>query len=268
MSTQTKRKGPTPEEVIAEQKRQVAKTKADAAAHAAKAKADAAAKALVPARPAPPPVAPAEDVYASVRDYIDLIAPASISGRLIKFSKEGAFVTADDGEPVDADAEFAVLCDETLAGWIRFHEEPDAPPDRVAGLIYDGFVPPQRATLGETDQTKWPIGLSGQPEDPWKHQICIVLQHILTRELFTFATTSLTGRRAVGNLLRHYERMQRTNANEVPIVRLRPGGFNHRDERIGWVATPSFQIVGRMPRDSAAKPDTSVAADMNDSIPV
>jgi hypothetical protein len=45
------------------------------------------------------------------------------------------------------------------------------------------------------------------------------------------------------------------------------GGFQHRDERVGWVATPVFAVVGRTPKDSAAKPDTSLAADMNDEIP-
>jgi hypothetical protein len=62
--------------------------------------------------------------------------------------------------------------------------------------------------------------------------------------------------------------MQRTNPGELPVVRLRPGGFQHRDERIGWVATPTFCVVGRAPRDSAVKPDTSIGADMNDELPI
>jgi hypothetical protein len=50
-------------------------------------------------------------------------------------------------------------------------------------------------------------------------------------------------------------------------VRLKVGGFNHRDERVGWVEVPVFAVVGRQPKDSAAKPDTSPAGDMNDQIP-
>jgi hypothetical protein len=162
-------------------------------------------------------------------------------------------------------AEFLALADETLCGWIRFRGD-DTPPDRVQGLLYDGFIPPARETLGDTDQAQWEPGLSGAPEDPWHHQICLVLQNIETKELYTFATTSQTGRRAVGNLLKHYDRMQRTNAGEVPVVRLKSGGFNHRDDRIGWVPVPVFAVVGRAPRDSAVKPDTDVAADLNDQI--
>jgi hypothetical protein len=137
----------------------------------------------------------------------------------------------------------------------------------VQGLLYDGFVKPARATLGDLDESKWLEGLSGKPEDPWKHQMCLVLQHTATLELFTFVTTSDTGRRSVGNLLRHYDRMRRAGSDEVPVVRLRVGGFNHRDPRVGWVPTPMFAVVGRTPRDSAAKPDTSIGADLNDAIP-
>ena len=52
-----------------------------------------------------------------------------------------------------------------------------------------------------------------------------------------------------------------------PVVRLKVGGFNHRDERVGWVEVPVFAVVGRQPKDSAAKPDTSPAGDMSDQIP-
>jgi hypothetical protein len=210
----------------------------------------------------------AADNRTPVQRYLDEIAPSGIVGRLTKFSKDGNFVTADDGETISGDADFVALCDQTLVGWIRFHADGETPPDRVQGLLYGGFVMPDRASLGDNDRAGWPIGLSGQPADPWQHQVCIVLQNTETNELYTFATTSQTGRRAVGNLLRHYDRMQRTNPGELPVVRLRPGGYQHRDERIGWVATPTFCVVGRAPRDSAAKPDTSLAADLNDELPI
>ena len=37
--------------------------------------------------------------------------------------------------------------------------------------------------------------------------------------------------------------------------------------RVGWVPVPVFAVVGRALRDSAAKPDTSITADLNDEIP-
>jgi hypothetical protein len=197
--------------------------------------------------------------------YLDEVAPAAIVGRLAKFSREGTFVTADDEAEIADTTDLVALCDQTLVGWLRFND--DAPPDRVMGLLYDGFVPPPRSQLGDLDQAKWPAGLSGAPEDPWRHQMYLVLQGA-NSELFTFATSSMTGRRAVGNLLRHYDRMQKTHPDELPVVRLKTGGFQHRDERIGWVHTPVFAVVGRAPRDSAAKPDTSLSADLNDQLPL
>jgi hypothetical protein len=256
-STAAKRQPPTPEQIRAEQKRQAEKGTPALEIVSVPATVVTAGTAVE-----------APDNRTSVQRYIDEIAPpGSIVGRLVRFSKEGRFVTSDDDAPVDEKAEFIVLCDQTLVGWIRFHADGETPPDRIMGILYDGFVLPPREKLGDLDPAKWPIGLSGKPEDVWKHQNCVVLQQAETRELFTFATTSETGRRAVGNLLRHYERMKKTNADELPVVRLRAGGFNHRDARIGWVPTPMFAVVGRAPRDSAVKPDTSVAGDMNDQVP-
>jgi hypothetical protein len=93
-----------------------------------------------------------------------------------------------------------------------------------------------------------------------------VLQRGDTGELFTFTTSSKTGRRAVGNLLHHFNRMQKTNADMFPVIKLKTGGYDHKDPRVGWVNTPVFAVVGRAPRDSAAKPDSSLRGDMDDEI--
>lgn len=83
---------------------------------------------------------------------------------------------------------------------------------------------------------------------------------------------SVTGRRAIGTLLRHYDRTRKTDAGFYPLVKLRVGGFNHRDERIGWVSTPVFAVVGRTPREDlsgSAKvgPAGNAQAEFNDAIP-
>ena len=94
-----------------------------------------------------------------------------------------------------------------------------------------------------------------------------MLQDTKTLELFTFVTSTKTGRRAVGNLLRHYNRTKKTNPNELPVVRLRTGGYQHKIARVGFVVTPVFVVVGRQSRDSVAKPDTSIGTYLNDDIP-
>jgi hypothetical protein len=205
------------------------------------------------------------DSRTAVQAYLDEIAPSAFSGRLVKFNKDGKFATPDTGDVIDENADFMALCDEVQVGWIKFNGE-NAPPVRIQGLLYEGFVMPLRDALGDTDETKWETGLSGQPQDPWQHQMSLVLQEVSTQEIFTFTTTSQTGRRAVGALLRHYERLRRVPEELYPVVRLKTGGFEHKDPRVGWVATPQFVVVGKAPKNTAVKPDTSVGADMNDAI--
>jgi hypothetical protein len=201
----------------------------------------------------------------AVSAYLDEVAPASIVGRLIKFDKNSNFVTSDDNAVIADDVDFVALVDQTLIGWQKFNQE--GPPDRVMGLLYDGFVMPTRESLGDTDPSAWDVGLDGKPADPWQHTQYLVLQRRDTDELFTYTTSSKTGRRAVGNLLRHCDRLCKTNPSDLPVVRLKKGGFEHKDTRIGWVSTPVFAVLGRAPRDSVAVPDTSTRADMDDEIP-
>ena len=134
------------------------------------------------------------------------------------------------------------------------------------GLLYDGFVMPRARELSATSTRRVGAGLDGRPADPWQHHMYLVLQQAETKELFTFVTCSMTGRRGVGNLLRHYDRLRRSNAAEVPVVRLRTGGFKHKDDRVGSVSTPVFVVFAKASRDSAAKPDTSTEAVLNDRI--
>jgi hypothetical protein len=218
--------------------------------------------AVVPAKPALPA---APGAVTNVAAYLDEVAPSGIVGRMIKWSKDGKFIYADSEEAIGEEQDFIVLADQTVVGWIKFI--PDGPPERIMGLLYDGFAMPPRDELDEQDPSEWEVGLDGQPADPWVHQMMLVLQHADTGELATFVTSSKTGRRAVGNLLRHYNQMLRLTPDQLPVIKLKKGGFAHRDERIGWVAVPAFAVVARAPRDSAARPDTSTEADLDDSIP-
>ena len=234
----------------------------------------AARKAQAPAAEAAPAVPAVQSndakLVAEYRDnyalrYLSEIAPASISGRLVKF-KDASYQTTDDGRELPEDAEYVFLADETFICWVKF-DGPGALPEKIGGLLFDGFELPDRASLGDTDESKWEMGLSGHPADPWQHQVSLVFQQTGGGELFTFVTGSITGRKACGNLLRHAERMKRTHPDELPVVKFAKGGFKHKDSRVGWVDVPLFTVVGRAPRDSVAKPDTSTEAYLDDKIP-
>ena len=222
-------------------------------------------RALKPAQAvAPIRAVPAIPDNRSAREkYLDEVAPSGVVGRLIKFSKEGKFTFADTGETVSEGEDFVCMCDETLVSWVRFND--GEPPTRIGGLLYQDFVLPPREQLGDNNEADWPIGLSGKPEDPFKHEQLLVLRRPVTLELATFSTMSKTGRRAVGTVLRHYNRRQASNPGAYPVVRLKPGSY--QDRQYGKVLVPNFVVVGMAAGLSAEVPDTSLKNQLNDQIP-
>jgi hypothetical protein len=51
------------------------------------------------------------------------------------------------------------------------------------------------------------------------------------------------------------------------VIKLQVGGFQHRDDRIGYVRTPKFPIVGRAAKDNTAAANTAIADNLSDEIP-
>jgi hypothetical protein len=261
---------PRPTKSVLDEQKQTAERRA-AAAKAATTPSQAPAKPVAMEvaptdKPAALPAQMPPDTRTSVQRYLDEVAPATLIGRRISGSKEHVFVTPDDGEPVPDDVDFVAPCDRVLVGHIHFNGE-GVPPDYRMGELYAGFVPTRTEDLPDRDQSTWQLGLDGQPSDPWPHFMYLPLQRGDTGEWFTYATSSKTGRRAVGTLLKHFDRLRKSHPDMYPIVRLKTGGFNHRDPRVGWVPVPVFAVVGRHPADDVSKPDSSPDADMDDSIP-
>ena len=98
--------------------------------------------------------------------YLDEVAPASVVGRMIKFNgKDGKFITTDDDPEVAEAVEFIALCAETLVGWVKFNGVGE-PPDRMMGLLYDGFVMPPKESLPDRDESQWEEGPGWQARRP------------------------------------------------------------------------------------------------------
>ena len=198
--------------------------------------------------------------------YLDSVAPSGIVGRLAKFDgKVGQFLFIDTEEKIADTEDFIVLGDQTFVAWLKFR--PEQSPLRIGGLLYaPNFALPSRHMLGDLDQTKWPIGkYSKGPEDPWKEEMLLVLKRPATQELFTFSTTNKTGRRAVGNLLKHHDRLQLTSPGSCPVVRCKTGSY--QDDDFGRVFVPNFVVVGTSPGLGLAIPDTTLKNEMNDELP-
>jgi hypothetical protein len=199
----------------------------------------------------------------AIQQFQDEDSTGAMPGRQMRFNgKEGFFYMADDESHVDESVNWVAPVDQMAIGRIRFNGE-GVPPTYQQGLPYDGYRRPPRENLPDRDPAEWPLGLNGQAEDPWKDQSHLILQRADTGELVTFSTTSKTGLNAVAALSKHYDRLQKTHPDMYPIVQCKLGGF---EGKYGWTHVPIFVVVGRVPKDSAAKPDSSIAADMNDAI--
>jgi len=187
-------------------------------------------------------------------------------GRLIKFApKTDNYVAIDSGEEIDTTVGYAALCDQLMAGGIRFHE--DEEPQKVMGVIADGFVPPERETLGDLAESEWPDGLDGAKGDPWREQLLLPLQNVETAEIVVFSALTPTSRNAVNRLLRHYQRVKRAHPDQLLVVHLRTSGFTHKLKQVGWVPVPAFHVTGRIKQDGTPVTAPSLADDLDDRIP-
>jgi hypothetical protein len=226
----------------------------------------AAANAVVPATRARQALPTMPDTRDNVERYLDEAAPSGLGITRIKFTRDGKFIRSDTEEEIGAGIDFIAHCDQVLVGHRKFTGS-GQPPSLIVGLLFDGFVVTLTDELPDRDQAAWPIGLSGLPEDPWQLVNYLPVQNCDSKEVLSFVTSSRTGRNGVGDLLRHYRRMCTTHPGELPVVRLKTGGFP-RKQGGTWVNKPVFVVVGHTPADSAAKPDTSLSAQMEgDEIP-
>ena len=221
----------------------------------------------LPAKVAEPAVpAPTGPAYESAAAYLN--SAGMNAGHPIRFDgKNGKFVDRDDDTTISPERDFVLIGDQAWIGRIKFGEDGE-PPVHVGFLISDpGFRVPSREELGDTDPSLWPENKFGNgPEDPWKECIYVPLEDRATGELFTLqGTQSPTTINALKALLAAYQRRAKSDPNNYPVIRLKVGTYEHR--QFGTLPRPAFTIVGKAPKDSAAKPDTSISADMNDKIP-
>jgi hypothetical protein len=190
-----------------------------------------------------------------------------VAGTFFKFDgKEGKFVKSQDDAGIPEGSEYVVIYEQIQCGWVKFNGK-GVTPERKQGAIFEGFVPPPRDTLGDDDESAWETGLNGKPQDPWQFQILLPLLSTEDDELFIFQTSSLTGRRACDAVIRMCGKMQAKEPDSYPVVKLRISGFEHKDERVGWIKTPAFDRVGKAPKANATLADTTREGDLDDEIP-
>ena len=211
------------------------------------------------------PAAKAAIATTQLNAGMNYLAKHSSTGVPVRFNKDGKFVCPTEGDKeLPEGTQFAVIWDQARGGYQRFGAKGERPEYKVA-LIFGGKVP-ERSELGDTDPNNWPISdFSGECEDPWKEVQMVPLQSIDDGTVYVFSTMSVTGLRAVSNLLNQSARMAAKDGDNYPVIKLRCGGYEHK--KFGWVKVPAFERVGAAPKSDIAAAVTSLASDMDDEIP-
>jgi hypothetical protein len=186
--------------------------------------------------------------------YGEQISQRNIVGQLLRFSK-GDFLAGQEDEQVPEGTEFIANMDEMLAGWIRW--ENNRPTDHVMGKVSDGYQPPHRKELGDTDKAQWEIDFNNQQRDPWQFSNYLLLKTTHgSGELFTFTTSSRGGLNALGELCKVYGGAMAQRPNDYPVIALFAGSYDHPNRAFGRIKYPIFKIVGWKPKTAFANSET------------
>jgi hypothetical protein len=162
-----------------------------------------------------------------------------IVGRLLKFSK-GDYLAGSDGAEVAAGTKFVAVMDQLAIGWIKWQSA--VPAEQVMGLVAEGYSPPRRSELGNTDQSDWETDDQGHPKDPWTFSNYLVMVDVKTKEAYTFTTSSRGGLGAIGELCKTYGKHMREAPDQYPVITLDVGSYLHREKAYGRIKFPKFNV--------------------------
>ena len=144
-----------------------------------------------------------------------------------------------DKVKITADAEddtYAVL--DAKAVWVRWGADKKPAKQRVT---QPGEHHPERHELPDNDEDEWPLGLDGDPEDPWKDNRYVSLINTVTAAELTFVTDTYGGRSAVSDLKKQISTMRRAHPGAIPIVKL---SNTLMPTRFGQKQRPELKVVG------------------------
>lgn len=175
--------------------------------------------------------------------YGEQAAMRTIVGKLLKFSK-GDYMAGENNEDIAEGTELVANMDSLAVGWIKWTD--NKPTEQMMGLVCEGFQPPKRKELDETDEALWERDENNQPRDPWQFTNQIVMREPGDPEgqLYTFSTSSRGGINAVGELCRIYGKHCRQAPDDMPVVALNVGAYMHSNKAFGKIKFPILEVKG------------------------
>jgi hypothetical protein len=187
-------------------------------------------------------------------------------GDLLKFSgKTGAWTAGAQGIEVPIGTQLVAIVPEMLAGYVKWVDGELV--EQAMQPITETYDPKAlRASLGDTDRTRWPKGDDGQPEDPWREAAYLPLKDLAKGAKFTYSTSSVGGTRAVKQLVATYAWQLRaapeTTANHLPVVELGARSYRHPDRKRGTIFNPVLTGINWVPASAVADKGDDRQGDM------
>jgi hypothetical protein len=142
-------------------------------------------------------------------------------GRLFAFNgSTGIHRTLDDDVEVPDGTQFIALLHETQLGYIKFNV--GGPPDLRMVRIDQNAEVPERSTLNDDDPVQWPIGLNGEPTDPWIKQFAIPMErNDEGGELYVLVARGVVAMNSVRSLLGRWWRHPKRRAGLIPVIKVK-----------------------------------------------
>lgn len=189
----------------------------------------------------------------------------TIVGDILKFSRFGEWTAGQNDEEIEEGTQFVALMDELMVGWVKWQD--GKPAAHEMGKLVEGFRPPKRADLGDSDETVWERDNKGNPRDPWQLTNYLPLKAVDSDRMMTYAPSSRGGLSAIGQLCEAYGKAIRAKPDQFPVVEIESSSYKH--PTFGKVPVPVLKVVGWTPKAEAlAALDASTdepVADENDA---
>jgi hypothetical protein len=163
---------------------------------------------------------------------------SAIVGRLIKF--DGSNFIVDKSEILPSGTR--LVANAVVTAWVHWDDK--KPVEHL--ITYAGQHHPEREELSDLDESQWPIGLNGEPNDPWKDTRYVHLIDQKSGADYTFITDSIGGRRGVADLKGQVANVRSAHPTAKPVVVLGPAPWK---TRFGMKLRPNFAIVEWIGRD-------------------
>ncbi len=103
-----------------------------------------------------------------------------------------------------------------------------------------GQIHPGRDDLPDQDDSLWPLGLDGEPADPWRDTRYLYLVNPRTGADYTFITDSYGGRKGVGSLKSKIMNVRMAHPGALPVVKCTTAPFK---TSYGMKKRPEFEVI-------------------------